>query len=216
MTKLTLVIGNKNYSSWSLRPWLAMKQAGLEFAEVHISLYTPTSRQEILQYSAAGKVPILIDDELKIWESLAICEYIAEQFDASLLPEDSTTRAIARSISSEMHAGFSCLRQSMPMNCRARLPMKNFSPELQADIARINMIWRDCRHNFGQSGDFLFGNFTIADAMFAPVVLRFLTYDVQLEKVEQAYADAILQLPTLQSWLNDAHNEEENIADFEL
>jgi glutathione S-transferase len=215
MVSLTLIIGNKNYSSWSLRPWLALKQAQLDFEEIYIPLYTSQSRQEILQYSQAGKVPVLHHGDVKVWESLAICEYIAEQFEPSLWPQDITKRAIARSISHEMHAGFQNLREHMPMNCRARLPGKGMSAEVQVDIDRVTEIWRNCRQNYGENGDFLFGTFTIADAMYAPVVLRFLTYGVQLGAIERAYSDSILQLSAMRSWLEAASQEKETIPQYE-
>jgi len=212
MAKLTLVIGNKNYSSWSLRPWLAMKQFGLDFDEVRIALYTPESTEKIQQYSPSGKVPVLIHDTLTIWETLAICEYLAEQFPTlQWWPEDQTARAIARSVSAEMHSGFQNLRQNMPMNCRARLPGKGMSPEVQKDIDRITAIWQECRQRFGSGGNLLFGEFTIADAMFAPVVSRFLTYDVPLDPVSRAYAEAILALPTMQEWIKAGEAELETI-----
>lgn len=217
MTQLTLVIGNKNYSSWSLRPWLAMKQAGLEFDEIRIALDTPTSLQEIRQYSPAGKVPILLDNGLTIWDSLAICEYLAEHYPTKhWWPEDKAARAVARSISAEMHSGFQALRQNMPMNCRAFLPGKGMAPGVQADIDRITAIWRDCRQNFGTGGEMLFGDFTIADAMFAPVVSRFTTYDVQLDPTSRAYAETIWALPAMQEWVAAAQTKIEVLADFEL
>lgn len=217
MSQLTLVIGNKNYSSWSLRPWLAMKQAGLHFTEVRIALYTPASPQEIQQYSPSGKVPVLLDASLVVWDSLAICEYLAEKFPTiRWWPEDKTARAIARSISAEMHSGFQNLRQSMPMNCRAKLPGKGMTPSVQADIDRITGIWRDCRQKFGTGGEMLFGEFTIADAMFAPVVSRFTTYGVQLDPVSKAYAEAIWALPAMQEWVAAAQTEVEVIASSEL
>ncbi len=212
MAKLTLVIGNKNYSSWSLRPWLAMKQFGLDFDEVRIALYTPESTEKIQQYSPSGKVPVLIHDTLTVWETLAICEYLAEQFPTiQWWPEDQIARAIARSVSAEMHSGFQNLRQNMPMNCRARLPGKGMSPEVQKDIDRITAIWQECRQRFGSGGNLLFGEFTIADAMFAPVVSRFLTYDVPLDPVSKAYAEAILALPAMQEWIKAGEAELETI-----
>lgn len=217
MTQLTLVIGSKNYSSWSLRPWLAMKQAGLEFDEIRIALDTPTSLQEIRQYSPAGKVPILLDNGLTIWDSLAICEYLAEHYPTKhWWPEDKAARAVARSISAEMHSSFQALRQNMPMNCRAFLPGKGMAPGVQADIDRITAIWRDCRQNFGTGGEMLFGESTIADAMFAPVVSRFTTYDVQLDPTSRAYAEAIWALPAMQEWVAAAQTKIEVLADFEL
>lgn len=214
MTELTLVIGNKNYSSWSLRPWLVMKQAGLEFSEIRIPLFTADSRQKILHHSPTGKVPVLHHRETTVWESLAICEYIAEQFDASLWSNDRKLRAIARSVSHEMHGGFFALRQHMPMNCRARFSGQGTNDAVQTDIDRITTIWRNARQTYGSDGNFLFGPFTIADAMFAPVVSRFMTYGVELGTVEQAYADSIWQLPAMQDWLDAAHHEKE-IAEVE-
>jgi glutathione S-transferase len=211
MTQLVLVIANKNYSSWSLRPWLAMKQAGLDFAEIRIPLDTPTTHQEILRYSASGRVPVLLHGDLVVWESLAICEYIADRFAPNLWPEDAAVRAVARSVSAEMHSGFVKVRESMPMDCRARHPGFALNAIVQAECDRIRAIWRECREKFGIGGDFLFGQFTIADAMFAPVVSRFITYDVQLHGIEKAYAEAIWSLPTMQAWVTAACNEQESI-----
>lgn len=211
MSELTLVIGNKNYSSWSLRPWLAMKQAQLDFAEIRIPLDTLTTNQQIHHYSPSGKVPVLLHGDLTIWESLAICEYIAESFATNLWPSDREKRAIARSVSSEMYSDFQNLRENMPMNCRARLPGFGMNPYVQADIDRITAIWRQCRQKFASGGDLLFGSFSIADAMFAPVVSRFVTYEVKLDAVSQAYIDAILALPAMQEWLEDATLEVESI-----
>jgi glutathione S-transferase len=153
MNALTLVIGNKNYSSWSLRPWLAMKQMGLGFAEILIPLYTPTSHSEIIKYSPAGKVPILIDGEVSVWDSLAICEYLGEKFPTlPWLPEDRIARAIARSICAEMHSGFMNLRHHFPMNCRATIRDRPITVEVAAEVARITSIWRTSRQRFGDSG----------------------------------------------------------------
>lgn len=213
MASLTLIIGNKNYSSWSLRPWLAMKQAGIEFEEVRISLDTPENRQKIWQYSPSGKVPVLLHNSLTVWESIAICEYVAELFpDCHWWPENAQIRAIARSISAEMHAGFAKLRQNMPMDCRARYPGQGMKPGVQEDCDRITTIWRECRQKYGKNGDFLFSNFTIADAMYAPVVSRFITYDVQLDSISKAYADAIWSLPAMQEWVTAATAEPEVIS----
>ena len=216
MTQLTLVIGNKNYSSWSLRPWLAMKQAGLEFAEIRIALDTPTTYQEIRRYSPSGRVPVLLDGNLTIWESLAICEYIAEHFASHLWPQDRAAKAMARSISAEIHTGFQALRENMPMDCRAQLCLLGMNPRLQADINRITAIWQECRNTFGSKGDFLFGDFTIADAMFAPVVSRFVTYDVKLDGEAQGYVQAIWALPAMQEWVEAASKETESIYYFNL
>jgi glutathione S-transferase len=217
MANLTLVIGNKNYSSWSLRPWLAMKQFGLPFAEIRIPLYTPEAPAKIRQYSPSGKVPTLLHGDITVWDSLAILEYLAEQFsDLHWLPQAAKPRAIARSISAEMHSGFVALRENMPMNIRARFPGKGLTPAVQADIDRITTIWRDCRQTYGADGDFLFGEFTIADAMFAPVVMRFVTYGVSLDSVSNQYAEAILALPTLQEWIEAAKAEPESIPVYEF
>ncbi len=217
MGKLTIVIGNKNYSSWSLRAWIALAATGAEFDEIRIPLDRPDTRARILEHSPAGKVPVLRDGALVVWESLAICEYLAERFpDAGLWPDGDGARAHARAVACEMHAGFAALRNGMPMNCRAALPGKGHSPEVDADIARIAKIWRDCRENFGAGGGFLFGRFTVADAMFAPVASRFTTYAVDLDPVSQAYVDAVLALPAMQAWYEAARAEPERIEREEL
>jgi glutathione S-transferase len=208
----TLVIGNKNYSSWSLRPWLAMRQAGIEFTEIRIPLYTDQTRERIAEHSPTGKVPVLHHDVLTIWDSLAICEYVAELFpDRQLWPSSSAARAIARSVSAEMHAGFSLLRQHMPMDCRNRYPDRGRYPGVDADIQRVVALWQACREQFGRGGDFLFGDFCIADAMYAPVVTRFVTYGVELGAIAQAYVESILALPTMQEWITAAEQEEDVI-----
>jgi glutathione S-transferase len=205
---LTLVIGNKNYSSWSLRPWLALRQAGLAFDEVVIPLYQQGSKAALLQHSPAGKVPVLVHDGRAVWDSLAIMEYLAETFPtARLWPEDAQERALARSISAEMHAGFAALRAGMSMNLREHLPGRKRSDAVAADIARVTAIWRDCRTRSGGRGPFLFGAFSIADAMYAPVATRFRTYGVELDPTCQAYADAILALPAFLEWQAAAQRE---------
>jgi glutathione S-transferase len=216
MSDYTLVIGNKNYSSWSLRPWLAMRQAGLPFREVRIPLYTPESKAQIRSYSPSGKVPCLVDGALAVWDSLAICEYLAERHpQAKLWPADPHARAVARSISAEMHSGFQNLRSNMSMNCRKRFPGMGRTVEVAGEIERVQRSWGEAREKHGAGGPFLFGAFTIADAMYAPVVLRFRTYAVQLNPVCREYADAILALPAMQQWLADAEAETEVIAAFE-
>jgi len=217
MGKLTLVIGNKNYSSWSLRPWVLMKQARLTFDEILIPIHRADTQSAILRYSPAGRVPVLLDGDITVWESIAICEYLAERFpSARMWPEDVAARALARAISAEMHAGFQTLRQSMPMNCRGRFPGKGLKPGVQEDIDRITGIWRDCRQRYGGEGDMLFGHFTIADAMFAPVVLRFITYDVKLDPVSKAYVKAIESLPAIQEWVEAARAEALTIPELEI
>jgi glutathione S-transferase len=216
MSDYTLVIGNKNYSSWSLRPWLLMKQAGLAFRELRIPLYTPESKDEIRKYSPSGKVPVLLDGALKVWDSLAICEYLAEKHPGSALwPRGHAERAWARSISAEMHSGFQALRKSMTMNCRGHFPGAGRTVDVAAEIDRIQRMWTECRQQHAAAGPLLFGHFTIADAMYAPVVLRLRTYAVQLTGACRGYADAILALPAMQAWLADAAAETEIIAAFE-
>jgi glutathione S-transferase len=205
---MLLVVGNKNYSSWSLRPWLAMRVLGIPFEERRIPLYGATSKAEILKHSPAGKVPVLVDGDLRVWDSLAILEYLAER-EPRVWPADAKLRARARSISAEMHSGFASLRQHMSMNIRRRHPGKGRTPESLADIRRIVEIWGDCR------GPFLFGEFCGADAMYAPVVLRFRTYEVELPAVCRAYADRVLELPALQEWIRDAEREAESLPQFD-
>jgi glutathione S-transferase len=209
MADITIYLGNKNYSSWSLRPWLALKGVGVEFEELVIPLDEPTSRANILRHSPSGKVPALKHGEILVFESLAIIEYLAEAFPAAKLwPDMPAERAHARSISAEMHGGFSNLRSHLPMNIRSVFPNRGITLEAQNDINRVTAIWRDCRKRFGDGrGDFLFGAFTGADAMFAPVVSRFRTYKVDLDEVSQAYADAVWALPAMQQWLADSRNE---------
>ncbi|MFN6514751.1 MAG: glutathione S-transferase family protein [Nostoc sp. CreGUA01] len=217
MTQLTLVIGNKNYSSWSLRPWLAMKQFDLEFDEIRIPLYGSDSSSQTRQYSPSGKVPALLHDTLTVWDSLAICEYLAETFPTlQWWPQDKTARAFARSITAEMHSGFQNLRQNMPMNCRTKYPGKGLASGVQEDIDRITSIWQQSRQKFGNAGNFLFGNFTIADAFFAPVVLRFVAYDVQLDAISQDYVEAVLALKAMQEWINAAKSETEILPQYEF
>ena len=192
MGAYTLVIGNKNYSSWSLRPWLAMKMAGQSFDEMVIPLGQQATTAEIARHSPAGKVPILHHGGTAVWESIAILEYLAE-----LVPE---ARAVARAVSAEMHSGFAALRTHMPMNIRASKAGRGRTPEVDKDIRRSVAIWEDCRARFGEGGPFLFGRFSNADAMYAPVVTRFKTYGVELQGAARAYAEAILALPRMVEW----------------
>ncbi len=204
---LTLFIGNKNYSSWSLRPWLALKLARISFEEVLIPLYQATSKQDILRHSPTGKVPALkLDDGTVICESLAICEWVAEQAP-DLWPADPTARAVARAVSSEMHAGFVGLRSALPMNIRRAAPPRTLTPAAQEDINRVTALWRDCRKRFGTGGPFLFGPPTIADAMFAPVVTRFTSYLVDVDEDSRAYMAAVLALPAMQEWVDAGKRE---------
>jgi glutathione S-transferase len=212
-----LIIGNKNYSSWSLRPWLAMKVAGLAFDEEVVSLYGPDGKPRLLDYSPAGKVPVLIDGEVTVWESLAILEYLAEKHPAAgLWPADATARSHARAISAEMHAGFVPLRSACSMNCRRPVRPRDLAPEVLGDIRRIDTMWADCRSRFGKGGPFLFGSFTAADAMYAPVVLRFETYAIEVGPASRAYMAAIGGLPALGEWKAAARAEEWTLPQFEV
>jgi glutathione S-transferase len=204
---MLLVVGNKNYSSWSLRPWIAMKVLGLAFDEVRIPLYRAGSKEQILRYSPAGRVPILRDGDTVVWDSLAILEYLAERH-RQLWPTDATERAKARAVSAEMHSGFAALREHMSMNTRKRYPGKGRTPEVLADIERIQAIWADAK------GPFLFGAFTAADAMYAPVVLRFRTYGVEARN--KSYMDAMLALPAMREWIEAAEREPESIPELDL
>ena len=201
MGDLTLLIGNKAYSSWSLRAWLALAVTEAPFREIVIPLDRPETRAQILAHSPSGRVPALQDGGLVVWESLAILEYLAERFpNAGLWPSDPAARALARAVSAEMHAGFSALRQHMWMDLKHRRPGEGRTPEVEADITRITAIWRDCRSRFAADGPFLFGTFGNADAMYAPVVTRFQTYGVDLDPVCRAYGDAVLAHPAMQAW----------------
>ena len=203
---LKLVIGDRNYSTWSLRPWLAIKQAGLPFEEIMIPLRDSQTKTEILKYSPSGKIPCLIDGQTVVWDSLAICEYLAEK-SPSLWPGDRKARAEARSIAAEMHSGFPALRQGMPMDILASKPYDERSAEVTADIARIVAIWEGCRARYAKTGPFLFGSFSIADAMFAPVVWRFLTYVVDLPPASKAWVETMTALPAMQEWRAGAQAE---------
>ncbi|MEE8394276.1 MAG: glutathione S-transferase family protein [Rhodospirillales bacterium] len=214
---LTLIIGNKNYSSWSLRPWLAMKQANIEFTEKLIPLLDQDWAGEIAKHSPSLKVPVLKDGGLTVWDSLAILEYLAEKFPgAGLWPSAAEARAQARAVAAEMHSGFSELRSHMPMNIRKQLPGKGRKGGVDKDIERVTAIWRDCRRRFGEGGDFLFGGFTCADAMFAPVASRFRTYAVELDDVCRPYAEAVLALPAFAEWAGGAELEPWTIAAYEV
>jgi len=206
--KLTLVIGNKNYSSWSLRPWLLMRHHGVAFDEIRLPLDTPEFVSGVARWSPSGRVPVLHRGDLVVWDSLAICEYVNEVFlDGAGWPREESARAVARAVSAEMHSGFQALRNAMPMNCRKRLRHFEVAQDVRRDIARITQLWRDCRARYEAGGAFLFGALSIADAMYAPVVLRFRTYGVALGDVEQRYADAVLGLPAMREWLAAAEAE---------
>ena len=196
---MKLVIGDRNYSSWSLRAWLAAKQTGLPFEEISIRMRGANTKSEIFKYSPSGKVPCLIDGETLVWDSLAICEYLAEK-SPSLWPSGSKARAEARSICAEMHSGFGALRLRMPMAINVSKPFDGRTAEVEADIARIISIWESCRSRFTDGGPFLFGSFSIADVMYAPIVWRFLTYAVELPPASREWVKTMSELPAMQEW----------------
>ena len=214
---LTLVIGNKNYSSWSFRPWIAMKSKGIVFEEIVIPLYEAGSKERILTHSPAGKVPVLIDGDVHVWESLAILDYLAEAFpQASLWPTDRAARAHARSIAAEMHAGFVALRRHCPMNMWRPAKTRELPPDVADNIRRIDAIWTECRKLYGGGGSFLFGVFGAADAMYAPVVSRLHTYAVTVSPVARAYMDAVMALPAWAEWRAAALKEPWILPDDEV
>ncbi len=202
MADFTIILGNKNYSSWSLRGWLALEASGADFEEVVIPLDQPETKAAIRAHSPSGRVPALKHGDLTLWDSLAIGEYLAECFpEAGLWPEDPKLRAQARCIAAEMHAGFAALREHLPMDLSRRFPGRGQdAPGVAADILRIVEIWEVCRQSFGRDGDFLFGRFGIVDAFFAPVVGRFVTYGVSLEGATAAYRDAVWSCPAMKKW----------------
>jgi glutathione S-transferase len=213
----TLIIGNKNYSSWSLRAWLFLKEFGIDFIEERIALHTEGFKREILKHSPSGLVPALCTNDLVIWDSLAICEYIADLHPhLQCWPEDLKSRAMARSVSYEMHSGFTQIRALLPMNCRKKIVKEEIPAELQAEIARVCDIWRTCRQRSTADGPFLFGRFSIADAMYAPVVVRFNGYGIKVGELEQHYMQTILSLANLKAWFSDAGCEDEVLDLYEV
>jgi len=205
---LHLVIGNKNYSSWSFRPWLAMRVAGIAFAETVMSLDASDFKSHVTAMSGAGRVPVLIDGETTVWESLAILEYLADKFAAKgLWPRDASARAHARAAASEMHAGFAALRSQLPMNIRRPVKAHAVADDARADIARIDALWSECRARFGGEGQFLYGAFGAADAMYAPVAWRFHTYAVEVSAVARAYMRTLMVLPACSAWREAALRE---------
>ena len=200
---LKLVIGNKNYSSWSMRPWLALRANNIPFEEIFVPLYTDNKadKERLLSFSASGKVPALIDGDVTVWDSLAIIEYLAERFpEARLWPEDRAQRAHARAIAAEMHSGFLPLRNECGMNLHRPVRAIALSADAQANVARVQKIWLDCRARYGQGGPFLFGAFGAVDAMYAPVVHRFRTYAVEVTPEVRTYMEAMMALPGFAQW----------------
>jgi glutathione S-transferase len=210
---MKLLISNKNYSSWSLRPWLLMRHAGIPFEEEKLSFNDPHFHLRVKRYSPAGLVPVLIDDELVVWDTLAIAEYLAERFpDKGLWPEDRAARSRARSVCAEMHAGFAQLRSRLPMNCEAHFASFPLDVVVRRQVARMVEIWRDGRERFGAGGPFLFGRFSVADAFFTPVAIRFAGFDVPLPPVVAEYRDTLLGLPATQEWIAAAKAEHDFYA----
>lgn len=211
MSDVTLIIGTKQFSSWSLRAWLFLRHHGVKFREVVMPLYIvdpPDTRSRILAYSPSGKVPCLSMDGLRVWESLAICEFAAEHFSlANAWPATPAARAMARSVATEMHAGFAELRKALPFDAKRVAAPAELSDAVAADVARIRAIWRESRQRFGAVGPWLFGTFGIADAMFAPVAVRFHLYGVALEEVEAAYVQTVLAHPAVRQWLDEGSRE---------
>lgn len=219
MPEMTLAIANKNYSSWSLRAWLALRQTGADFDEVVIPLREANTRTEILKYSPSALLPALVDGETTIWDSLAIIEYLAEKYpEAGLWPVDRNARAYARAAAAEMHAGFIPMRKAMPMNLRRKTAPIDANDAVNGDINRIQALWRNCRRRFGGAcgeGDFLMGSFSAIDAFYAPVATRFITYDVSMEDHTRSYADAVMAHPDMADWINAAQKEPWIIEEFE-
>jgi glutathione S-transferase len=216
MGALTLVIGNKNYSSWSMRAWVLLRHFGIEFDEILVRLQLEDSPARKLAFSPAGRVPVLLDGEFPIWDTLAIVEYVAEQFpEMPIWPVDAEARARARSVSAEMHSSFFALRDQMPMNTRAHRPGAGRGPGVEEDIARVCEIWRECRDRHSGDGDFLFGAFSAADAIFSPVAARFETYGVSLDEIEAEYSRSVLALAAVEEWYAGGRAESWSIPLYE-
>ena len=217
MSDLTLIIGNKNYSSWSLRPWLYMKHQGIEFEEIRIPLFTPEMESQLEPCFSNSKVPVLIDKGYSIWDTLAIMEYLADKFPENVSwPAYIKARATARSVAAEMHSSFMDLRNEMPMNCRVKYSDMALSEGAEKDIQRIIELWRYCKRLYGQDGKWLFSQFTIADAMFAPVVIRLKHFNIPLEGVEAEYVEMVYNDKYMQQWMEAGRKETEIIEADEL
>lgn len=217
MSRLRLIIGNKNYSSWSLRPWMALTMAGIPFDETMVLLDTPSFAAKIAKHSKAGRVPVLHDGDLTVWESLAILEYLAERFpEKQLWPKTRAARAMARSMANEMHAGFSALRSACPMNLRRPRRFMPISDHVRAEVRRIEEMWREARRKHGKGGKFLFGKFSNVDAMFTPVVTRFDTYAIDVADDTRAYMNTILETAAFMSWKAAALKEKWDVPSDEV
>lgn len=217
MSDLTLIFGNKNYSSWSLRPWVLMKHYNIPFTEKRIPLFTETTNNKLLEYNSDFKVPVLKDDDLIVWDTLSILEYVSEKYlQGRGWPTDIKARAIARSISAEMHSSFMNVRNELPMNCRKKFNDIKLSADAEREVERIKTLWRDCRNKFGSKGEWLFGEYSIADAMYAPIALRFDGYSVPLEGIEAEYVQSVLNQPCIIEWIEAGKQEKEVIDEDEI
>ena len=211
-----LAIGNKLYSSWSLRAWILLKAFDIPFEETVIAMYKPDTKERMLAFGPTGKVPAIRDGEITVWESLSIMEYVAERFpDKAIWPADPAARAHARSAASEMHAGFTALRSSCPMNLTKRFAPRDRGEAVAADIARLETLWAEARTRFGDGGPFLYGAFSAADAMYAPVVTRLDTYRLDVKPETRAYMDAVLSHPAFRAWMADAAREPWRLPHYE-
>lgn len=217
MSDLTLIFGNKNYSSWSLRPWVFMKHYNIPFTEKRVALFTETSNDELAEYYSDFKVPVLKDGDLIVWDTLSILEYVSEKYlQSEGWPANEKARAIARSVSAEMHSSFSNVRSELPMNCRKTFKDIKLSADAEHEVERIKTLWRYCRREFGADGEWLFGKYSIADAMYAPIALRFTGYSIPLDGVEADYVQSVLNQPCITEWIEAGKQEKEVIKEDEL
>lgn len=217
MSTLTLIIGNKNYSSWSLRPWILLRHHNIDFEEKRVALFVDTTASELAEYGSDYKVPVLKDDGLIVWDSLSILEHISEAYlDGAGWPGDQSARALARSVSAEMHSSFTNVRSELPMNCRKKFEHIKLTQNAEREIERIKTLWRKCRQEYGSGGEWLFGNFSIADAMFAPIALRFNGYSIPLQGIEADYVQAVLNHPGIIEWIEAGKLETEIIEADEI
>lgn len=217
MSKLTLVIGNKNYSSWSLRPWVFLRHHNIEFEEKRVPLFVDTTKEALVEYDSDFKVPILKDGDLVVWDSLSILEYVSDVYlGGGGWPYEPEVRSVARSVSAEMHSSFTNVRNELPMNCRKQFNNIRLSPNAEREVGRISALWRKCRTGYGEGGEWLFGDFSIADAMFAPVALRFSGYNIPLKGIEAEYVQTVLNHPAIIEWVEAGKQESEIIEEDEI
>ena len=217
MTVLTLIFGNKNYSSWSLRPWVLMKHYQINFTEKRVALFTETTNAELSEYGSDFKVPVLKDGDLIVWDTLAILEYVSEKYlKGKGWPSDEKARAVARSVSAEMHSSFINVRNELPMNCRKKFNDIKLSADAEREVERIKTLWRDCRNKFGSEGEWLFGKYSIADAMYSPIALRFEGYNIPLQGIEADYVKSVLNQPCILEWIEAGKQEKEIIEEDEI